>query len=547
MRTLLKRSRLLVASTLALFIACSASEAPRRGQLMVALATDMSVPKDVSHIRIKIKVGAEVRWEYDYLIAPDGEFHLPGTLAVVEGSTPNPAVSVEVIGIRSRGDTKEARTFRKSVTTIPKERTVLLRVPVQWLCDETALSDGDGDYLSTCEPIDGEESACVAGTCEPVAVDVQELPTYEPQLVYGGGSDPSDPLAQCFDTVGCLDKGEDVPAGELGEDCTLTLDDDGKPLNVGLRMNDDNGDGICHGNRGDESPCYIPLDKDDRWGWRLEGDAPNGKRKVRLPPGVCKKLDEGRFAAVRVSTACETKTGAYHTCGPWSAIAGGDPNSGAGGSTGEGGGANVGGNATGEGGGTTTGGGSAGMSGEGGDATGGPVAGSGGDSSGAGGAGADGGIVLDPNLDAKVRADLGLGTEPITEEVAASVTVLQAPGLGITDLSGLEHFVGLDTLLLNNNDITDISPLASLVQLSNLNLNDNPQLDDIAALEFMTGLDDVDLVNLPLTDLAPLVANSGLVDFDSVSVYGLGPLVGCTEIAALQARNVTVFYDNGCP
>jgi len=69
-----------------LFAGCSGDQAPARGELMVALITDMSVPKDVTHVRVKVKRGDEVRHEQDFFIAPDGELHLPGTIAVVEGS-----------------------------------------------------------------------------------------------------------------------------------------------------------------------------------------------------------------------------------------------------------------------------------------------------------------------------------------------------------------------------------------------------------------------------------------------------------------------------
>src|SRR6188508_898814 len=36
---------------------CSGDEEPRRGQLMLALQTDMSIPKDVNRIRLQVFVG----------------------------------------------------------------------------------------------------------------------------------------------------------------------------------------------------------------------------------------------------------------------------------------------------------------------------------------------------------------------------------------------------------------------------------------------------------------------------------------------------------
>jgi hypothetical protein len=313
--------------------ACTANQAPRRGQLMVALQTDMSIPKDVTHIRVKTKLGAELREEYDFQIAPDGKFYIPGTIAVVEGSTPNPVVSVEVIGIRQRGtgtEQFEARTFSKTTTTIPRERTVLLEVPVQWLCDDTAVDDGSGEYFSSCTAgPNGEERACVAGTCADVSVDPNQLVDYKASLVFGGGASSTDPLARCFDTVSCFDRGTDVDTADLGKDCTLLVPDDGRPVNVGLRLAA-GGDGICHGDT-QAAPCYVPLDQDDKWGWHFSATPPAGKREVVLPQAACASVQKGRAAAIRVTTTCETKTTGFGTCGPWSQVTESGAPSGAGG------------------------------------------------------------------------------------------------------------------------------------------------------------------------------------------------------------------------
>src|SRR6186713_477860 len=233
---------------------------------MVSLVTDMSIPKDVTHIRVKVKRDDEVREERDFFVAPDGEFFLPGTIAVIEGSKPAPVVSVEVVGIRTpNSGPAEARTFSKVTTTIPRERIALLRVPVQWLCDETAVDDGTGSYASSCEPIDGEEAACVAGRCEKVEIDSSTLPDFDPRDVFGGGESANDPLARCFDTLDCFDRGEDVDRDDLGDDCTLELDDEDEgSYNVALRLAEGEA-GICHGT-GQTDPCYVPLDHDDLWG-----------------------------------------------------------------------------------------------------------------------------------------------------------------------------------------------------------------------------------------------------------------------------------------
>ena len=297
---------------------------------MVALSTDMSVPKDVTALRVKIKVGSEVRYEYDFFIAPDGEFHLPGTVAVVEGSKPAEVVQVEVVGIRNSKRTPEARVFAKITTTVPRERIALLRVPIQWLCDETAVDDGSQEYLSSCAPEGGEETSCVAGTCTSTNVDERALPSYTPAQVYGGGSSPSDPVARCFDVTSCFSHSEEVAPDA---DCTLSLADDGKPLNFALVPA--SADGICDA-RDPLSPCYVVLDNMERWGWTLQSapPPPSGQRIVQFPPGVCQALKNGRASALRRALECESKTPIFPSCGPWSEIQPATPNTGGGGGAG---------------------------------------------------------------------------------------------------------------------------------------------------------------------------------------------------------------------
>ena len=297
-------------------VGCSARQAPRRGEVMVALSTDMSVPKDVTLLRVKIKVGTEVRYEYDFKVAPDGEFHLPGTVAVVEGSKPAEVVQVEVVGIRNLKAKPEARVFAKITTTVPRERIALLRVPIQWLCDKTAVDDGSEEYLSTCAPENGDETSCVAGTCVSTSVAEQALPSYVPAQVYGGGNSASDPLARCFDVTACF---AEAQALEPDADCTLSLPDDGKPLNFALQPAAN--DGICDP-QDRLAPCFVPLDQVEGWGWTLRTTPPPpaGKRVVQFPPGVCQALKTGRASALRRSLRCETKTPMFPTCGPWSEI-----------------------------------------------------------------------------------------------------------------------------------------------------------------------------------------------------------------------------------
>ena len=81
----------------------------------------------------------------------------------------------------------------------------------------------------------------------------------------------------------------------------------------------------------------------------------------------------------------------------------------------------------------------------------------------------------DTALEGAVRTALTLSsTEPILPHVLAGLTNLSASGLGIVDLTGLEHATGLTDLTLSDNDIIDVLPLAGLTSLTSLTLTGNP-------------------------------------------------------------------------
>jgi len=545
---------------------------------MVSLVTDMSVPKDVTHIRVKVKREDQVREERDFFVAPDGEFFLPGTIAVIEGSTPAPVVSVEVVGIRTPlGGKAEARTFSKVTTTIPRERIALLRVPVQWLCDETVVNDGTDSYATSCPPIGGKEAACVAGRCELVEVDSSTLPTYDARDVFGGGESADDDLARCFDTVGCFDRGVDVDRDDLGDDCTLELDEEDEAShNVAMRLAEGEA-GICHA--GETDPCYVPLDQDDLWGWRYAEDPPDGKVQLVLPPAVCDRLDSGSIEAVRVTTVCDTKTGRTPTCGPWSGIdVAGSIHGGEGGADGSGG--------SGSGGANTS---SAGGSGGSGGSSTGPVGGGTGvvlttTTTGATGATGEGGsagelgtvsssttsiasggtgqvsecqdplVFADPIVEYAVRTVAGVATDPLTADAVANVTTLGLTGVSDLDgiqclpsLTGVDVFdssrpnlaplaevAALNYLGITRSELPDLAPLGSLNTLNTLSLNDNG-ITDLGALGSLTNLVALYLADNNINSIMPLSRLTGLLTLrlerNAIdSVAALGPLTNLTNL-----------------
>lgn len=295
------------------FTACKADDPEVRGQLMVVLQTDMSLPKDVTQVKILVKLGGKPYHDKNYIIAPGEDWvtKLPATLAVVASvDDPTPRVEVTVIGLRS----KEARVFAQAVTTIPEERTATLFVPIQWLCDgQVEELPKDAGYVSSCEPKNGRAQVCRAGSCVDVTVDEDDLKDYDPSDVFGGADEPKNGL--CFDTLKCFESSFRVVPDE---DCTVEVGvPEGYELNLAL-LNPENGDGICK--RAEEPPCYIPLDKNNTFGWKTATGSKPTSVRAQLPAAVCTKLGAGEVAGVQATLACATKTLQFPTCGPWSSV-----------------------------------------------------------------------------------------------------------------------------------------------------------------------------------------------------------------------------------
>lgn len=301
-------------------LSCSGKEAPAKGQLMIAVQTDMSIPKDVDTIRVEVTADGDMLFGNSYDVGPSG-LRIPATLAVVAGEGKSRPIRIRVMA-RQAG---KLRTLREAVTTVPQDRMATLRMPIQWLCDGQAKELSPGQVESTCPA--GEN--CVAGSCKPVAIDSASLESYTPQAIFGGGSGAGD--GKCFDTVPCFAKGALV-AVEMST-CSIAKPAAGTGVNVALVMPAGSA-GICGA-----ATCLIPLDANAETGWREEAG------RLVLPPAVCERLNAGAVTSVTVTTSCETKTERTPTCGPWSSVnaSSGEPDGGAGGWGGTGGGGGTGG------------------------------------------------------------------------------------------------------------------------------------------------------------------------------------------------------------
>jgi hypothetical protein len=302
--------------------------------LVLALQTDVSVPKDVDSLRIEISHHGDIKWAQTFWIgtAPN-EQPLPATLTILPPDDNGP-VRVRVLSYKEG----IARTLRRVVTTIPTDREAMLRMPIEWLCYDQVEEGDTTSPRSSCP--DGE--TCSAGTCVPDEVDSAKLPSFAQAHVFGGPQANADGKGgSCFETIECLAESQTLAPEDLDpETCSVPLsafgleaDDEAGIAKLNLAFaTGPGGGGICDDA---EELCFVPVDQDDTTGWSVDGDV------VRLPPGVCTKLADKPTVDFVYSTVCRTKTSAVPSCGPWTEVDGsvigvGDPD-GSGGTTGSGG------------------------------------------------------------------------------------------------------------------------------------------------------------------------------------------------------------------
>ncbi len=139
--------------------------------------------------------------------------------------------------------------------------------------------------------------------------------------------------------------------------------------------------------------------------------------------------------------------------------------------------------------------------------------------------------IPDTALDGAIRQTLGKPTGELTEADLASLTSLQAGGLNITSLSGLEAAVNLTSLHLWHNQISDISALSGLTSLTELYLWVN-QISDISALSGLTNLTELIIWNNQITDISALsgLTNLTYLDLEDNQITDIGALAGLINL-----------------
>ena len=166
--------------------------------------------------------------------------------------------------------------------------------------------------------------------------------------------------------------------------------------------------------------------------------------------------------------------------------------------------------------------------------------------------------IPDPHLRAVVENALGkVPGQPIAPAEMGILTIFDARGRNITDLTGLEFATNLKDLRLQDNNISDISGLSGLVKLKLLLLGGNSisnisvvagltqltklslygnNVSDISAMEPLINLTELNLSGNRLTSIASVAGLTRLtwLHLQSNSISDIAALVDLTELTALR-------------
>ena len=122
--------------------------------------------------------------------------------------------------------------------------------------------------------------------------------------------------------------------------------------------------------------------------------------------------------------------------------------------------------------------------------------------------------VPDSNLRAALVKALGKNEgDPITDADLKTLKSFEANDLEITDLTGIEHCLNLERLVLHSNQIVDISPLNNLIKLTQLNLDHN-KIKTVSALGNLTELTYLHMGKNSIGDVSPIAKLNKLKDLD---------------------------------
>src|SRR5262245_54908342 len=111
---------------------------------MLAVTTDIALPNAIDKIRIEVTSLGSTQFANDYELG-QGKLLIPATLGILQGKDPATPVTLRLIA-KKLG---VAKMIREVVTTVPP-RLATIRIPIRWLCDDSAKETVPGSVESVC-------------------------------------------------------------------------------------------------------------------------------------------------------------------------------------------------------------------------------------------------------------------------------------------------------------------------------------------------------------------------------------------------------------
>lgn len=130
--------------------------------------------------------------------------------------------------------------------------------------------------------------------------------------------------------------------------------------------------------------------------------------------------------------------------------------------------------------------------------------------------------IPDPCLEIVIRKAVGKAEGTITKRDLRMITDLEAPDNNIRDITGIEHCVNLERLIIggteatgwnSSNKIQSISPLSGLIKIVKLSLRKN-QIRDLTPLSSLSNIIELDIGENCINDISPLTELSKLEKLD---------------------------------
>lgn len=153
--------------------------------------------------------------------------------------------------------------------------------------------------------------------------------------------------------------------------------------------------------------------------------------------------------------------------------------------------------------------------------------------------------IPDPAFNASIRFYSGKPQEPILRSDLYKFESLNLRGQGIYDLSGIEHCIRLQSLIIWNNHVTDLSPLSGLIQLRSLDIGYNG-IADISALTPLVNLEVFFSRANHVVDLQAMTNMNQLIEVDLTSneIWNASPLSGKPSIRDLFLEANQIVFTN---